>query len=217
MKKEAISNAVIRRMPRYYRHLESLTEKGIERVSSQKLSMRTGLTASQIRQDLACFGEFGHQGYGYHVEGLMGEVASILGITKGHTAVMVGAGHLGSALLNSFPFAKYGIRLIGVYDIRPELIGTCVCGIQVRHTDRLASDLSARPADIGILTTSTNAANDVADTLAENVKGIWNFTNTELRPRIGAPVVENVQLFDSLFSLCCTIDNLCDSSDASNY
>ena len=178
--------------------------------------MRTGSTASQIRQDLACFGEFGQQGYGYSVEGLMNEIASILGITKGYRAVMVGAGRLGVALLANFPFTQYGVHLTALYDIDPEIIGSTICGIPVYHVDRLAADLAAHPTDLGILTTSVHAANEVADILAENVKGIWNFTSAELRPRIGNPVVENVNFFDSLFSLCCKT-NSCDVSAVANY
>lgn len=205
LKRDTIPSAVIRRMPRYYRHLELLRKKGVERVSSQKLAMRTGLTASQIRQDLACFGEFGQQGYGYSVEGLMSEIATILGMKKGYTAVMVGAGRLGRALAANFPFARYGIHVTALYDIDPEIVGSTVCGLPVYHADSLAADLVDHPVDIGILTASVSAANELADILAESVKGIWNFTNAELKPRIGKPVIEDIHFFDSLFSLCCTI------------
>lgn len=207
MKKSKISSAVIRRLPRYYRHLEALERKGINRISSTALGMRTGLTASQIRQDLSCFGEFGQQGYGYNVTSLMNEIADILGMNSGYTAIIVGAGRLANVLVNNFPFKRYGITLTALYDNNPALVGTSMGGVPIYHIDELAAHMAEHPAEIGILTASENAAKELADVIAAaGIKGIWNYTNVELHPKTGNPVIENVHFFDSLFSMCCMIN-----------
>jgi len=201
-KSTKISTAVIRRLPRYYRHLEALHQNGVVRISSNALGERTGLTASQIRQDLSCFGEFGQQGYGYNVESLMTEIADIMGMNKGHTAVMLGAGRLGRALLVNFPFSHYGITLEAIYDIDPKLIGTTINGIPVYPTNELNTRLAESPVDIGILTVPPSVASETANRLAcLGVKGIWNFTNMELGLHLTDLVVENVHFSDSLLSL----------------
>lgn len=123
MRKQKVSTAVIRRLPRYYRHLNDLHLAGVERISSNALGESMGLTASQIRQDLSCFGEFGQQGYGYNVEKLRGEISDILGMDRGHTAVILGAGNLGRALMENFHFDRNGVRLSAAFDIAPELVG----------------------------------------------------------------------------------------------
>ena len=207
MKKSKISNAVIRRLPRYYRHLEALNRKGIARISSTALGMRTGLTASQIRQDLSCFGEFGQQGYGYNVTSLMNEIADILGMNSNYTAIVVGAGRMAKALVANFPFQKYGITVTAMYDVDPKLVGTTMFDLPVYHIDELPAHLAEHPADIGILTASENAAKDLSNMLGTcGIKGIWNYTNVELHPKTGDPVIENVHLFDSLFSMCCMMN-----------
>jgi len=201
-KNTKISTAVIRRLPRYYRHLEALHHSGIVRISSSALGERTGLTASQIRQDLSCFGEFGQQGYGYNVKNLMAQIADIMGVNKGHTAVMVGAGRLGQALLANFPFGKYGVTLTGVYDIDPALVGRQLGGVPVYPTKELNTRLAEQPVDIGILTVPMAVAAETANRLAcLGVKGIWNFTNMELGLHLTDLVVENVHFADSLLSL----------------
>lgn len=203
MKKRKIPEASIRRLPLYYRYLELLQADGVERVSSTALSLRTGLTASQIRQDLSYFGEFGRQGYGYDVPALKRELAEILGMRQGYHAVVVGAGRFAEALVENFPFQEYGIQLSGVYDTAPEKVGGTLGGRRVYHTDELPYRLAAHPAEIGILTAPAETAKDLANTLSDaGVKGIWNCTNADLRPHHGTPVIENVQLFDSLFSMC---------------
>ena len=201
-KNNKISPAVIRRLPRYYRHLEALHQSGVVRISSNALGERTGLTASQIRQDLSCFGEFGQQGYGYNVKSLMTEIADIMGMNKGHTAVVVGAGRLGRALLANFPFGHYGVTLTAIYDIDPKLIGTTIAGVPVYPTNELNTRLAETPVDIGILTVPPGVAAETANRLAcLGVKGIWNFTNIELGLHLTDLVVENVHFSDSLLSL----------------
>ena len=202
MKKEKVSGAVIRRLPRYFRHLTELNQAGVVRISSSALGSSMGLTASQIRQDLSCFGEFGKQGYGYNVEKLLGEVADILGMNKGHTAVLIGVGNLGRALIENFNFAWSGFQLNAAFDVRPEIVGQVMSHTPVYHADQLEEYLKDHPASVGILTVPRSIAPDMADRLvAAGVKGIWNFTNIELNLYKSDVFVENVHFSDSLQTL----------------
>ena len=199
---QKISPAVIRRLPRYHYHLDQLYQNGIPRVSSSALGELTGLTASQIRQDLSCFGEFGQQGYGYNVESLLGEISEILGLNNGHTAILLGAGRLGQALLSSFPFHRCGVKLTAIYDVSPTLLNTTIRDIPVYPISELQQRLSEQPVDIGVLTVPAYAATDTARQLADlNVKGIWNFTNIDLGLHRPGLVVENIHFSDSLLAL----------------
>lgn len=202
MKKQKVSNAVIRRLPRYYRHLTDLTKAGVLRISSSALGETMNLTASQIRQDLSCFGEFGQQGYGYNVESLRKEVAEILGMTRNHTAVILGVGNLGRALIENFHFDRYGVSLTAAFDVDPELVGREISGIQVYSADELERYLKENPTSIGILTVPQSVAGEMAERLLQNgTKGIWNFTNLELQLENPDAVVENVHFSDSLLTL----------------
>ena len=203
MKKEKISSAVIRRLPRYYRYLNDLYNNGTVRVSSEALARSMGLTASQIRQDLSCFGGFGQQGYGYNVERLRSEVADILGMNENHTVVILGAGNLGRALIENFSFRASGFRLVAAFDIDPVLVGTRLGGVPVYHVDMLREYMNDHKVDVAVLTVPAQVARDSAAVLMEcGVDGIWNFTNVEL-PRIGYEhvKVENVHFADSLLTL----------------
>lgn len=201
MKKERISNAVIRRLPRYYRHLEDLRAGGVVRISSGALGASMGLTASQIRQDLSCFGEFGQQGYGYNVESLRREIGEILGIGRGHRAILLGAGNLGRALMENFHFERSGFSLERAFDVDPAIVGRNLAGVPVSDVGDLEDYLREHPADVAVLTVPGSTAQALADRLvACGVRGLWNFTNTEL----SAPqkvVVENVHFADSLLTL----------------
>lgn len=202
MKKQKVSNAVIRRLPRYYRHLTDLAKAGVLRISSSALGESMNLTASQIRQDLSCFGEFGQQGYGYNVESLRKEVAEILGMTRSHTAVILGVGNLGRALIENFHFDRYGVSLTAAFDVDPELIGREISGVKVYHVDELEGYLKENPTSIGVLTVPQSVASEMADRLLKNgTKGIWNFTNLELQLENPDAVVENVHFADSLLTL----------------
>lgn len=202
MKKQKVSSAVIRRLPRYYRHLNDLFLTGTVRISSSALGKSMGLTASQIRQDLSCFGEFGQQGYGYNIEKLRGEISDILGMTNGHTAVILGAGNLGRALIENFHFEKSGFQLAAAFDVDPAIVGTEIGGVPVCHTDMLEEYLSRHPASVGVLTVPGRVANPMADRLvAAGVKGLWNFTNIELNVTEGRVVIEDVHFADSLLAL----------------
>ena len=201
MKKQKVSSAVIRRLPRYYRHLSDLQLAGVVRISSSALGKSMGLTASQIRQDLSCFGEFGQQGYGYNVESLKGEIADILGMNRGHTAIILGAGNLGRALIENFHFHQSGFQLTAAFDVSPQVVGRTLSGVQVLHVDTLEDYLAQHPTGVGVLTVPHSAAAEMADRLvAGGVKGIWNFTNTELRVS-DTIMVENVHFADSLLTL----------------
>ena len=202
MKKQKVSNAVIRRLPRYYRHLTDLSKAGVLRISSSALGESMNLTASQIRQDLSCFGEFGQQGYGYNVESLRKEVAEILGMTRKHTAVILGVGNLGRALIENFHFDRYGVSLTAAFDVDPELIGREISGIQIHPIDELEGYLKENPTSIGVLTVPQSVASEMAERLLKNgAKGIWNFTNLELQLENPDAVVENVHFADSLLTL----------------
>ena len=203
MKKDKISSAVIRRLPRYYRHLDELLRAGTVRISSSSLAKSMGLTASQIRQDLSCFGGFGQQGYGYNVERLRAEVADILGMDRGHTVIILGAGNLGRALMENFPFAYNGFRLTAAFDVDPELVGTQISGTPVYHIDTLEEYLKDDPVSVCVLTVPAGAAEAVARRASAcGVAGIWNFTNVEL-PQQDMPGVqiEDVHFSDSLLTL----------------
>mgnify|MGYP001787395133 FL=1 len=203
MKKDKISSAVIRRLPRYYRHLDDLHRNGTVRISSGALAKSMGLTASQIRQDLSCFGGFGQQGYGYNVERLRGEVADILGMNRSHTVIILGAGNLGRALIENFPFRANGFRLIAAFDVDPVLVGTRLGGVPVYHTQMLESYMREHRVNVGVLTVPGSAAVESAYRLyVSGIEGIWNFTNIELpEQEMEGVKVENVHFADSLLTL----------------
>ena len=202
MKKQKISDAVIHRLPRYYRYLDDLYNKGVVRISSTSLGAKMDITASQIRQDLSCFGEFGQQGYGYNVAELRAEIGHILGIDVGHKLIVIGAGHLGHALLQNFDFDKVGFRIDSAFDVSPALIGTDIRGVTVRSMDELEEYVANYHPDVAVLTVPQSVALTTANQLiAGGVKGLWNFTNIDLAIREPDIVVENVHFADSLLAL----------------
>ena len=198
-----VSIAVIRRLPRYYRHLSELRQQGMVRISSSALGKAMGLTASQIRQDLFCFGGFGQQGYGYNVEKLREEIGEILGINRGHTAVVLGVGNLGHALIQNFKFGNNGFSVEAAFDIDDDVIGTTVGNIPVYSIDELDEFLTQHRVDVGVITVPRSVAASMAERLVNGgVKGIWNFANVELKLEHAADVVvENVHFADSLLTL----------------
>lgn len=202
MKKEKVSNAVIRRLPRYYRRLTELLNAGTVRISSKSLGESMNLTASQIRQDLSCFGEFGQQGYGYNVESLRNEIAEILGMNQGHTAALLGVGNLGRALMENFHFDQSGFRLTAAFDVDPTVVGHEIAGIKIRPIEELDEYLKQNPTSVGILTVPRAVAPSLSEKLIEGgIKGIWNFTNIELNITTPGIIVENVHFSDSLLAL----------------
>ena len=202
VKRVKVSNNVIRRLPRYLRKLDELTENGVSRVSSFELGNQLGLTPSQIRQDFSCFGEFGQQGYGYNVPALRSEIASILGMDRGFNAIMIGVGNIGRALTENFNFSEWGFHLIAAFDVRPEIIGTMFHDVPILSMDELAQFLADNRVDVAVLTVPKEAAVPVTDLLTANgVEAIWNFTNVELTAPDSKILVENVHFSDSLLSL----------------
>ncbi len=204
---KGISQAVIRRMPRYYRYLGELLDGGVERISSNELSARMRVTASQIRQDLNNFGGFGQQGYGYNVKYLYDEIGKILGINQQHNIIVIGAGNLGQALANYMKFEKRGFVIIGLFDVDPALEGVTIRGIQVRMMDELQAFVKAQRVDIAALTIPKERADETANELVKlGIHAIWNFAHLDLElPEY--VVVENVHLSDSLMQLSYNIAN----------
>ncbi len=196
-----ISMAVIRRLPRYFRYLSDLLKLDIKRVSSKELSERMHITASQIRQDLNCFGGFGQQGYGYNVEYLYDEISKILGTNNRFSCIIVGAGNMGNALANYENFARRGFDIVSIFDVSENKVGNIINGIEVLHMDTLPEFMEAQKVDIAMLTVPNSRINEVAAQITKlGIKGIWNFSPTDLRLDNGT-VVENVHLSDSLMVL----------------
>ena len=201
MERNDISMAVIKRLPRYYRYLEDLLESGVERISSNELSAKMNVTASQIRQDLNNFGGFGQQGYGYNVAYLHGEIAKILGIDQTHSIVIVGAGNLGRALANYANFEKRGFVVKGMFDINPELVGRECRGAKVMPMDELSDFIKENHIEILAITIPKTSATEVVQTAVDaGIKGIWNFAHLDLDVPKDI-VVENVHLSESLMTL----------------
>ncbi len=202
IQKNVVSQSVIKRLPRYFRYLRILIREGKSRISSGELAEMMGVTASQIRQDLNCFGGFGQQGYGYNVTYLYAKICELLGVGAGLTAIIVGAGNLGRAIVRSSMFEKRGVDVVGMFDINPLFIGQGVGGVQVHPMHELAGFCRKNKVDIAVLTLPKESAADVAAELQSyGITGFWNFTGQELD--LGDDtVVENVHLGDSLMTLC---------------
>lgn len=200
-KKNNISMAVIKRLPKYHRYLAELLKNDVDRISSKELSEKIGFTASQIRQDLNCFGDFGQQGYGYNVKDLYNEISGILGLTQDYKNIIIGAGNIGQAIANYTRFERLGFSLNGIFDANPKLIGLRIRDIEIEDIDNLPDFLRSNHIDIGIICVPKNSAQKVASLLVENgVKGIWNFAPTDLIVPDDV-VVENVHLSESLLTL----------------
>ncbi len=200
-KENQVSITVIRRLPKYHRYLTELIDKGISRISSQELSVLTGFTASQIRQDLNNFGGFGQQGYGYNVEDLHRELGKILGLDTKYNAVVVGAGNLGQAIANYKGFEDAGFKVLSLFDRNPKVIGLRIRDIEIRDMDNIEQFIEEHNVEIGIITTPKESAQAIADIyIKSGIKGIWNFAPTDLIVP-GNVVVENVRLNESLFIL----------------
>lgn len=202
MEEKEISQAVIRRMPRYYRYLGELLDAGVERISSNDLSSRMNVTASQIRQDLNNFGGFGQQGYGYNVKYLYEEIGMILGLNTTLYVIIIGAGHLGQALANYVKFEKLGFVITALFDVDQKLIGTNVRGIPVLSIDELPDYVKNHTVDIATLTMPKSKAAQIANELVSlGVHAIWNFAHVDLELFDKDVIIENVHLSDSLMQL----------------
>ena len=201
--KPYISQAVIRRLPRYYRYLRELITQGKMRISSGELADLMNVTASQIRQDLNCFGGFGQQGYGYNVNYLYTKICEILGVGCGFRAAVIGAGNLGAALVKSTMFEKRGVDVVAMFDVDSDIIGKKIGDVKVYSMDSLEEVLKKFSVDIVILTLPKEYASDAAERLENtDITGIWNFTGKEIQIHAKDVVIENVHIGDSLMTLC---------------
>ena len=206
--KENISSAVIKRLPRYFRYLRILIREGKTRISSAELSRRMNITASQIRQDLNCFGGFGQQGYGYNVNYLYARICELLGVGAGLQAVIIGAGNLGRALAKNEMFEKRGVDVVAIFDNKPELVGQSVNEIPIIHIDEFERYAATHTIDMAVLTLPKEYALEMAQRIADtDISGIWNFTSQELDSLEADVIVENVHLGDSLMTLNYLIAN----------
>ncbi len=201
-KNNNISNSVIRRLPRYYRFLGGLLRQDITKISSRELSEMMRLTASQIRQDLNCFGGFGQQGYGYNVAELRQEIAHILGLDVSEKVILIGAGNLGHALAMHIDFAKYGYELAGIFDSADALQGVEIAGVKVCHTDKLEEFCKQHQPKMAVLCIPRTAAKAAVEELMSlGVKAFWNFSHYDILFDFPDAIVENVHLTDSLMTL----------------
>ena len=196
-----VSQSVINRLPRYFRYLRILMREGKTRISSNELSQRMNITASQIRQDLNCFGGFGQQGYGYNVNYLYAKICDLLGVGAGLCSVIIGAGNLGRAIVRSSMFEKRGVDIAAMFDVNPMLVGQTVDDVMIHNMSELDRFCRDNHVDIAVLTLPKERAAEVAEQLrALGIKGFWNFTGQELE--LSDAIVENVHLGDSLMALC---------------
>ena len=204
--KASVPSAVIRRLPRYHRCLGDLLRADKLRISSAELAAIMDVTASQIRQDLNCFGGFGQQGYGYNVKFLYNKISELLGVEEGYNAVIIGAGKLGRALAATHMFERRGVNRLAMFDVDPAVIGTSIYDVPVYSIEELGDFCKTHNVHIGVLTVPKEAAYDVVNTIVDaGVKGIWNFANMELKLDNPNVIVENIHLGDSLMALCFAI------------
>lgn len=196
-----VSMAVVRRLPKYHRYLGELLENDVNRISSKELGKIMGLTASQIRQDLNCFGGFGQQGYGYNVNDLYKEIGSILGLSREYKTVIVGAGNLGQAISNYEGFRREGFKLLAMFDLNPRLVGNAIRDIKIHDVMELEDFVRDNEVDIGIICVPKSSSQEIADILVRaNIKALWNFAPND----VDVPdniIIENVAINESLYTL----------------
>jgi len=208
MSKEKISNSVIRRLPRYYRFLDELISKDILRISSGELSKRMGFTASQIRQDFNCFGEFGQQGYGYNVQVLKNEIGKILGLENPHSAIIIGVGNLGRAVAQHISFDSLGFNLIGLFEKKEALIGQIVKNMPIRSIDTIDEFCRENHPEVAVLCIPKEYAEKICNQLIKlGIKGFWNFSHYDIAISHENIIVENMHFGDSLMTLSYKLNN----------
>nr|WP_316614261.1 redox-sensing transcriptional repressor Rex [uncultured Ruminococcus sp.] len=202
MPKEGVSIQVIRRLPRYYRYLSELDAEGIEKISSTKLASMMNSTASQIRQDLNCFGGFGQQGYGYSVTGLREEIGKILGLDQPRSMILIGAGNLGKAIATHLNFEKLGFKLTAIFEKDEHLIGTTLRDIEIMSDDKIEEYVKENQIDTAVLTMPKEAVEKIIDKLYDcGIRSYWNFSHYDISKKYMDVTVENVHLSDSLMTL----------------
>ena len=207
-KREGVSLSVIKRLPRYYRFLGELLNRGVTRISSRELAQMMQLTASQIRQDLNCFGGFGQQGYGYNVAALHKEIGNIMGLDRHMPMVLIGAGNLGQAIASHLSFETEGFTLVGIFDNADAKIGRTINGLTVRNIDTLERFCNLEKPTMAVLCVPRSAVESLSDRLyALGIRCFWNFSHYDINMKYGDAIVENVHLNDSLMTLCYRITN----------
>lgn len=207
-----ISNSVIRRLPRYYRFLGELEDQQISKISSRELSERMHLTASQIRQDLNCFGGFGQQGYGYNVSELRKEIGRILGVDKHRKTILIGAGNLGTALAVHINFEKSGCSLIGIFDSNKKIVGNPLGKLTITDIDDLEKFCRENNPEVAVLCIPKSVTKEIVDRLTElGVRSFWNFSHYDINVEHKNIIVENVHLGDSLLTLSYGVNNNLDN------
>ena len=208
MNSKAVSNSVIRRLPRYYRFLGELKSAGVTRISSRELAEKFGLTASQIRQDFNCFGGFGQQGYGYNTEILHTEIGKILGLDTAKSAILIGVGNLGKAVAQHINFDNLGFRLIGMFDKKESIVGQMIRNIPIRSSALLDEFCRENKPEVAILCIPKESANAIAKQLINlGIKGFWNFSHFDLALEYDDIIVENMHFGDSLMTLSYRLNN----------
>ena len=214
MKSNCIPISVMKRMPKYYRFLEELSDVGVRRISSRELSEKTGFTASQIRQDLSALGGFGQQGYGYNVDLLKGKIGHVLGLEKKYPAILIGAGSMGRDVALNVNFERRGFSLIGVFDSNQAVAGRMVGGLPVRHIDTLDDFCRENFPEAAVLCLSPEAARNTVISLKKlGVKAFWNLSGCEIISPDSSVKIENVHLGDSLMALCSKMNPLAENED----
>ena len=207
-KNDSISMSVIRRLPRYYRFLSELNDQNIDKISSTKLAQIMNVTASQVRQDLNCFGGFGQQGYGYSVSQLKEEIKNILGLNNDYKAILIGAGNLGKAVAMHMNFEKLGFELIACFDNNEQKVGSKLNGITVKNESELDDFCNKNHIDTAFLCIPRVCVENVLDKLySHGIKNYWNFSHYDINARYNDTMVENVHLSDSLMTLCYRMNN----------
>lgn len=207
-KSDSISMSVIRRLPRYYRFLSELNEQNVDRISSTKLAQIMNVTASQVRQDLNCFGGFGQQGYGYSVSQLKDEIKNILGLNNNYKAILIGVGNFGKAVAMHMNFGKLGFELVACFDKNKDKVGKQLNNISIKHDSEIESFCKQNHVDTAFLCIPRTAVENVLDTLyGLGIKNYWNFSHYDINARYNDTVVENVHLSDNLMTLCYRMNN----------
>ncbi|MEF9972597.1 MAG: redox-sensing transcriptional repressor Rex [Clostridia bacterium] len=206
-KRDRVPRAVVSRLPAYYRYLGNLEKAGLVRISSQQLGERMGLTASQIRQDINCFGGFGQQGYGYNVTELKNQIGQILGLTRDYRCIVVGAGNIGQAVSGYKAFREMGFAVEALFDVRPEALGATKGGLPILPLDRLDGYLAENKVDIGVLAVPETVAQSMCDRLVNaGVGAIWNFAPVDLAVPEQV-TLQSVHLSDALLVLSYYMQN----------
>lgn len=208
--------AVIRRLPKYYRYLSDLSDAGVTRISSKELAMKMGLTASQIRQDLNCFGGFGQQGYGYDVANLYSAIGEILGVDNSYPAVLVGCGNLGKAIALFVQSSQSPFKMIAGFDVASDLVGTSLNSIPILHSSEIGSFCCKNEIKAAFLCLPTESTKLVVAQLYEKgVRYFCNFTHYNINIKYKDAVVENVHITDSLLTLCYSMNaKNCEENEA---